>query len=430
MPKLRSAAELLSMNLAADSHPSDPVPDYPGAVQTQQQESFGLDWVNVAKFGADPSGVEDSTPAFQYVLETLLSGGGTCYIPAGQYVVSETLSPAWNVTLQGTGETSQILSYVTGDTFAMSNPTTPSGGYGAYDIQSGGVRDLLIDGTNTGANSSGLHIGNGLGYIVTNVFARNFTGTGSTGIWVDDSLWWTEKAYFRAQTANCTTGFYFTSTGTGTGSFEYSYYDLVTYWTNGQSAIVIDNVNGASSAFWGGTWNYWRGNCDGSTPGPFLTLKGGVQFKRCNVILCPESNATAGAAQTIYDAGGGTNHFVNCEGWMDFGANTWAASNMSAGNFQFAGPIQGDATLAALRTGVTKPTVTTPGVPAASTNVTNDLGIDVMVYVTGGTAVAVSVNGVATGLAAGSFYVPMGQTINLGAYSAAPSWVWHGGPYP
>lgn len=68
--------------------------------------------------------------------------------------------------------------------------------------------------------------------------------------------------------------------------------------------------------------------------------------------------------------------------------------------------------------------VATPAVPAASTAFANTTGQNVMVYVTGGTAVAVSVNGVATGLAAGSFYVPYGGTVNLGAYTVAPTWHW------
>lgn len=66
----------------------------------------------------------------------------------------------------------------------------------------------------------------------------------------------------------------------------------------------------------------------------------------------------------------------------------------------------------------------TPAVPAASTIITNTTGVDVDVYVSGGTAVTVSINGTSTGLADGTFYLPAGGTINLGAYTAAPTWVW------
>ena len=68
----------------------------------------------------------------------------------------------------------------------------------------------------------------------------------------------------------------------------------------------------------------------------------------------------------------------------------------------------------------------TPAIPAASTTVTNTSGVDVDVYIAGGAAVAVTANGVATGQAAGTFFVPAGGTIDLGAYTTAPTWVWVG----
>lgn len=68
--------------------------------------------------------------------------------------------------------------------------------------------------------------------------------------------------------------------------------------------------------------------------------------------------------------------------------------------------------------------VTTPSVPAASTNFQNITGQDVMVYLTGGTGVAVTIDGISTGLASGSFRLRDTGTINLGAYSVAPTWHW------
>lgn len=66
-----------------------------------------------------------------------------------------------------------------------------------------------------------------------------------------------------------------------------------------------------------------------------------------------------------------------------------------------------------------------PAVPASGTAQTNTSGTDCTVYVTGGTVTAVAVNGIATGLTAGAFRVPAGQTITL-TYTAAPTWVWVG----
>lgn len=70
------------------------------------------------------------------------------------------------------------------------------------------------------------------------------------------------------------------------------------------------------------------------------------------------------------------------------------------------------------------PAIAAPSVPAASTSITNDTGADVDVYIAGGTDVSVSIGSADTGLAGGSFYLPFGVAINLGAYTAAPTWTW------
>ena len=71
----------------------------------------------------------------------------------------------------------------------------------------------------------------------------------------------------------------------------------------------------------------------------------------------------------------------------------------------------------------TPPAVATPGVPASGTAVTNTTGVDVMVYVTGGTVTEIAVGATATGIVGGGVYLAAGQTITL-TYSAAPSWTW------
>lgn len=68
-------------------------------------------------------------------------------------------------------------------------------------------------------------------------------------------------------------------------------------------------------------------------------------------------------------------------------------------------------------------TVTTPGVPASGTPVTNTSGTNVQVVITGGTMTAVIVGGVTVGTGAGTYQVPAGATIQL-TYSVAPTWAW------
>lgn len=75
----------------------------------------------------------------------------------------------------------------------------------------------------------------------------------------------------------------------------------------------------------------------------------------------------------------------------------------------------------------------TPGVPAASTDLTSASLVDVGVYfLTGGTGVSVTLKNAAgttivsgVTIAAGSdLILPAGWKINLGAYSVAPTWIW------
>jgi hypothetical protein len=69
--------------------------------------------------------------------------------------------------------------------------------------------------------------------------------------------------------------------------------------------------------------------------------------------------------------------------------------------------------------------VTTPGVPASTTPVTNTTGVDVSVVITGGTMTAVIVNGANVGAGAGTYVVTAGSTISM-TYTVAPTWVWSG----
>ncbi len=75
---------------------------------------------------------------------------------------------------------------------------------------------------------------------------------------------------------------------------------------------------------------------------------------------------------------------------------------------------------------LTYPTaVAQPAVPASGVALNSPVGVDAMVYITGGTVTAVAINGVATGLTSGGFYVATGDSITL-TYTVAPTWVWRG----
>lgn len=69
--------------------------------------------------------------------------------------------------------------------------------------------------------------------------------------------------------------------------------------------------------------------------------------------------------------------------------------------------------------------ITAPDLPASGTAVVNSYFVDMMVYISGGTVTEIAVNGVSTGLTAGSIYLPVGSSLTL-TYSAAPTWTWVG----
>ena len=66
-----------------------------------------------------------------------------------------------------------------------------------------------------------------------------------------------------------------------------------------------------------------------------------------------------------------------------------------------------------------------PAVPSTTVNYQNLFGVRCRVFVTGGTVTAISINGTATGLTAGTFEVENGDNISWTG-SGAPTWKWFG----
>lgn len=96
--------------------------------------------VNVLDYGADPTGVQDSTEALQKACDT----GSLVYLPAGTYLYS-TLSIKGAVTLQGAGSQSTILK-----TSNLKENTIEFHGFGWH------VKDLALDAT--AERTGGAHI--------------------------------------------------------------------------------------------------------------------------------------------------------------------------------------------------------------------------------------------------------------------------------
>jgi hypothetical protein len=67
-----------------------------------------------------------------------------------------------------------------------------------------------------------------------------------------------------------------------------------------------------------------------------------------------------------------------------------------------------------------------PAVPASTVACPNPYVVDCDVYITGGDVTVIEIDGVATGLITGSFFVKAGSSITITYNPGAPTWVWYG----
>lgn len=189
-------------------------------------------------------------------------------------------------------------------------------------------------------------------------------------------------------------------------------------------------INGAYLSGYTGPFSGFTS--DGALQEGIVQNGGEVWYDDCH--LLNSSQTSAGDSPAFYVEGGGVAHWRGgrLAGPNDSqGFNADTTSTITADGTDTTGEahpyLSGRGTLAFRNcAGINPLTVTTPAVPAASTAVTNTTGVDVDVYISGGTAAAVSVNGTSTGQAAGTFFVPANGTIDLGPYTAAPTWAWIG----
>lgn len=86
------------------------------------QNSTG--WFNVVAYGADPTGVADSTTAFANAIAAAVAGsvkGGVVYVPPGFYTLSSTLTVPSGITFQGDGQEGDLGNY--GSILALNTTT-------------------------------------------------------------------------------------------------------------------------------------------------------------------------------------------------------------------------------------------------------------------------------------------------------------------
>ena len=186
-----------------DKEVGDPNP--PGDMNNTSNElaalGGGYNVLNAAfSGGADPTDTNACDSALAAAVTALPASGGALLFPPGTYKITSGLTvPTYGVYLVAIIPGTVTFDYHgSGDCVRMYNPTYPSpANFTGISGWGGGILGgIIIDGTNSSAGAAGVHVGDGEEYRL-DCTIQHFNGTGSKGLHLDNTVWWTEK--MRAQ---------------------------------------------------------------------------------------------------------------------------------------------------------------------------------------------------------------------------------------
>ncbi len=434
-------------------------------------------WFDVMQYGAVGDGVTIDSGAISLALTAAqTAGGGIVYFPPGhRFSIAATITiPADNILLLGGGWSSVIaptsgVQSMSGDVIATPLPTAP--GQSGFIRNYVGVVNLAIDGTGlipgpAQGQGNGIHFygtryslidrvlithspnwgvlldgdntapGNNFGFdnlvtrCVFDLCAGNIYCTNNeANDFVENRFKWaggvtavnqplfgagdTVAMHLRLSSGyNYAAGNVFGKGGTYTTP-------AVRCENSGPCRIIgnrFEQVRNQAIVLNGGNHEF-IGNALGS-PGSAIAGVPAIQLGSSrNRVVGNSFDTTAGGANYTYcvaESGGpyvdnivADNHFI---------AGTAGLVNLNAASTDKVHHNSGYNPVGALAA---------PAIPASAVAQTNTTGLDVTVYVNGGTVSAVAVGGTPTGQTGGAFRVPAGQTITL-TYTVAPTWTWYG----
>jgi hypothetical protein len=289
-------------------------------------------------------------------------------------------------------------------------------------VVAGRIADFILDGTLAPTGAIGMDCGDAWGMHV-DVQITNYYTAGAIGFNQVNRVMFTEKCYFKLVTTNCTNHIVVDSISSQL-SHEYNDWDIYQF-ALGASATALNagqiSMTFQNGAYQGGGRLFMRGNHGGGGTGPpgellLVTGQDGSSnySKLFNVEFDIVVESSSSSNQPSVLVLGGPNNTFGGHGMIVPQLGGWQPSILNGGQFKFSGRLHSD-------TGLTS--VTAPGVPAANATITNNQ-IDSVVTVTGGTAVNINLNGVATGSATGPVFVRADAQIGLGNYTGVPTWTW------
>lgn len=247
------------------------------AGQVNSLADAALKQYRVNDYGADPTGAALSDSAVSAARAAMGTAPGLLVFGVGTYKLSDGLNVANGTHLgvlqgvrgQGAGLT-QIKYLGTGaclefrQSSAIDNP-----------LPSGGCRGINIWGwDNTNNDVYGLRYGDIFRMVVDDVMIEGFGYSGGIGLYADNQIGWSERAWINVAVTQCTECIVFEAkTGPslmawGSCSFDYSNYYLSVICQPNQHGVVIRSglTAGAQCEFVGVTMNIVA-NCIGATEG-------------------------------------------------------------------------------------------------------------------------------------------------------------------
>lgn len=226
-------------------------------------------------------------------------------------------------------------------------------GYNIYRGTSNGNENVLAGQVSGGGTTTFTDTG----ATITTTFPPPVNTSGATGLWLDNTVSWTENIWARVSVYNCGNCVMITQT-TGDSSFEYNDLTFKVYGFPNQNGVVLVNganyANGsmkvrANFALSAGTQTSAALAITGRAPssGPFSQFS----FSRLDVQAETDLSGANGPRTIAFGDTGG-NAVYNCVGILSFSGTNWTLSNWSlaasfaAGNFFFTGQVSGDTNIA------------------------------------------------------------------------------------
>lgn len=139
---------------------------------------------NVVQYGADPSGVRDSTEAIQKTIQSAVDGRGNVFVPPGEFLVSDTLTVSGRVRIQGMGRNSKIKTARDGKPLLGDKSLIVVNALSASPLDGIVIKDLHVEGQGDPKtsphffeNEHAIVLRRAVSFVIENVFVENIGGT-------------------------------------------------------------------------------------------------------------------------------------------------------------------------------------------------------------------------------------------------------------